>query len=329
MRRSVIICLVGVLCSGAFPQDRKSSPELPSKFQIGRHTFMDIGPPFDFYELFTVRSAPSGTSIEKITLTPAGIECVSPAKIKVASVSITESISSVLESKNPCTIPEKQLRRELKRRKKGLVFSGADVVMQVQCGNQTRLIRADILDRDMFDSAPNTPQHTSWTMRLLSTLDRHFGPGVLDKPIFPGLQEEEASPQAPDSAALRDLIAGKYDALFPDAPHKFTDLYQAAQNPPPPPSVRLLNSGSIAPQLIPLPEYPPLARMVAVEGTVAVRGEIDANGAATNLTFESGHPLLREAVKKAARGWKFPIEVSKQQICLTFEFALNCHAKTQ
>jgi hypothetical protein len=42
---------------------------------------------------------------------------------------------------------KKPLRRELKRCKKCLVFSGADVVLQVQCGTETCLIRTDILDK--------------------------------------------------------------------------------------------------------------------------------------------------------------------------------------
>jgi hypothetical protein len=47
------------------------------------------------------------------------------------------------------------------------------------------MIRSDILDRDMFDPIPNTPEHTARTMRLLQRLDDAIGPGVMEKPIFP------------------------------------------------------------------------------------------------------------------------------------------------
>lgn len=56
--------------------------------------------------------------------------------------------------------------------------------MQVQCGDQNRDIRMDVLDRDMFDPHPNTPQHTSWTMALLRRLDATLGGNVLDEPAF-------------------------------------------------------------------------------------------------------------------------------------------------
>jgi hypothetical protein len=56
--------------------------------------------------------------------------------------------------------------------------------MAVQCGDQTRLIRMDILDRDMFDPAPKTPGHTSWTMTLMGRLDQTVGHSVMEPPVF-------------------------------------------------------------------------------------------------------------------------------------------------
>jgi len=44
------------------------------------------------------------------------------------------------------------------------------------CGGETRLIRSDILDRDMFDASAHTPENTAWTMQLLEKLDKPLGP---------------------------------------------------------------------------------------------------------------------------------------------------------
>src|SRR5271170_2518782 len=167
MRRSVMFCAVLVLSSATFGQANGAISAPPDQFEIGRHTFFDFGPPSDYYELFVVHPTVNGTSIERITLTPPVDSCTRQAKLEVASASINESIAALLGSTNPCAIPEKELRRELKRCKKCLTFSGADVALQVQCGTQARIIRSDILDKDMFDPAPNTPEHTSWTMQLL------------------------------------------------------------------------------------------------------------------------------------------------------------------
>jgi TonB family protein len=56
---------------------------------------------------------------------------------------------------------------------------------------------------------------------------------------------------------------------------------------------------------MPNPVYPPAARAVRAEGTVAVEITIDESGSVTNAVAISGHPLLRAAAEKAARGAKF------------------------
>jgi hypothetical protein len=161
-----------------------------------------------------VRSAESGASIERMTLTPAGDVCFSPAKYEMANGSLTETVPALLGKTDPCKIPEKELLRERKRCKKCMVFSGANVAMQVQCGNQTRIIRSDILDRDMFDPAAQTPEHTSWTMQLLESLDKSLGPGVMDKLMFELTNAEEMLDKSSDPEILKQLPAQPVDATL-------------------------------------------------------------------------------------------------------------------
>jgi TonB family protein len=332
MRCSVTVCAVLFLCCSAMCQDRSAAVQ-PSQFEIGRHTFFDFGPPFDFYEIFIVRPSATGTSVQRITLTLPGQKCVAPAEVKAASASTNESVAKLMGGKNPCTIPEKALRRESKRCKKCSVFSGADVVLQVRCGTVTRLIRTDILEKDWFDASPHTPEHASWTMQLLGRLDDAVGPGIMDRPIFLLPEKGEQPENAMDWPTLRDVSAGKYDALFQGTPDiatdsatgKPSDLYRAAQDHPFPPVVRLLNSsvplreGTFIP-----PTYPPIARLTGTGGRVSFKIEVDPNGKATKLSFESGHPLLRQAVNDAVSQWRFPKEATSQEIQITIEFGLNC-----
>src|SRR5882762_9345741 len=201
MRCSVIVCAVLTSCSVLFlcipasPQKHSDTLTLPDQFVIGRHTFFDFGPPTDFYELFLVRSAGSDTSIQRITLIPPANICIAPAKFESVSASLRGTPAKLLGSTNPCTVPEKDLRRELRRCKNCLVFSGIKVVMQVECGTQTRLIRSDILDRDMFDPTTKTPEHTSWTIALLQRMDSAVGPGAIDtQRIFPTIGTDERPP---------------------------------------------------------------------------------------------------------------------------------------
>lgn len=327
MRPGATFLLILIFCcSTAGARKQRAESPTPGQFEIGRHTYVDNGPPFDFYEIFLVRPSAKGATVEKITLTPPADECFVPAKLDFASASISEPVATLFGNMNPCEIPEKALRHEMKRRKKGLVFSGADVVMQVQCGGMTRLIRSDILDRDIFDPAPKTPAYTSWTMQLMKKLDRVTSPGVWDKPIFPILEENKplSGNAKADAATLRDLSQGKFDVLFDGDPDKPSDLFRASQKPPVIPTARLMKSVPVNPTVFVQPVYPPVAKMARIEGFVTLRIRIGPNGGATDLTFEDGNPVLRFAVKKSISSWRFPKAYSNQQVEMTIDFKLNC-----
>ena len=229
-RRLVAAVLFGaavLICTAATPQKRKPQPPTPDQFLLGRRTFFDIGPPFEFYEIFSVHSAANGsTLVERIQVTPPGDVCTQPATVEVAAGSISESIADLLGGTNPCSIPEKDLRRELKRCKRCLVFSGADVVMQAKCGGESRRIRMDILDRDMFDPHPVTPEHTSWTIGLLGRLDRVLGSTIMDRPAFT-LAEASQPPLMPQpSPLLEDLEKGALDTLFERGSQTSSELFR-------------------------------------------------------------------------------------------------------
>jgi len=293
-------------------------------FEIGRHTFFDVGPPFDFYELLLVRSTGSGSVVQRIILTPPGNACFAPAKIETVSASLTESVSALLGNTSPCAIPEKELRRELKRCKNCIVFSGANITMRAPCGSQSRLIRSDVLDRDMFAVAPNTPEHTSWTMQLLNHLDQALGSGVMEKPAFSVLGEDQATETKLDPEVQRGLESGAFDELFPKEKEKLSSIYSAAQVRLPPPSVQLVGSLPFAPQDPAIPQYPPLARAARIQGLVSFTVFLDTHGNLAAPIFAQGHPLLLEAVREAVRTWKFTDTARGQTISASIQFSLNC-----
>lgn len=245
-----------------------------------------------------------------------------PAKVETAVASLSESVEALLGGENPCAIPEKNLRREMKRCKKCLVFSGADTNMRVQCGKQNRIIRSHVLDRDMFDVAPSTPTYTSWTMQLLGRLDNAFGSNVMDRPVFP-LPEQGSTPPS-SSDALQGLSSGVYDTLFEGAPDKPSDLYRASQRALPSPEINVRTNPSVRPEAGITPSYPPLARLAHVEGKVFLKFKVNQDGSATSLVFESGHAFLRGAAEKVVNSWKFQPDTINQEIEVTIEFKANC-----
>ncbi len=324
MRNSATIVAVVILCSAGTHRVRQPPSAPPDHFVIGRHTFFDFGPPNHYYELFFVDRNTAGYSVERITMTPAVDACWRPATIEIAAGSIAASPETVFGNVNPCTIPEKELLKEQKRCKKCLVFSFANVAVQVQCGAQTRIVRSDILDRDMFDAHANTPEHTSWTMRLLAQLERALGPGVMDKPMF-SMPDEDRT-RSPDQAlpALQKITAGEFDSLFHGAPDTPSSLYRAAQIRPAVPSVRLTSSTPAQPIVFAMPPYSPIGRVAHVEGSVSFTVKVDAKGAVVYVSFVSGPPLLRQSVETSVYGWKFPEGDFGREFQATLEFALNC-----
>jgi hypothetical protein len=324
MRWFPAFCLALFLQGPAVAQEHHAVVPFPEQFAIGRDTFFDFGPPFHYYEILVVRPAADGSSVARILLTPPGAACLVPAKVETASASLRESVPALLGNTNPCTIPEKELRRELKRCKHCLVFSGATVTMHVPCGANSRLIRSDLLDKDMFSSAPNTPKHTSSTMQLLAHLDNAFGPGVMEKPMFSLPDNEQSAPVILDSTIQRELESGTYDELFPGAAEKPSTLLRASQVRYPSPTVQLLSSSPSAPKEFALPKYPPIARAARVQGTVSFTAALDPNGVPITPIFAPGNLILIEAVKREAANWKFPLDAAGEPVSVSIEFSLNC-----
>jgi TonB family protein len=327
MRYGVLILAIFIVGVPTPNQKHRSAPPMPDHFVIARDTFWDFGPPFDDLELIFVRPTEDGSSIERVRLTPSWNECIDPGKVEVAAASINKSPVALLGATNPCAIPEKELTRELKRRKHGLVFSGANVVLQVQCGDQLRQIKSDILDRDIYLASPDTPKHTSWTMKLLEQLDQAIGSRVVDRPIFPlnekpeGVQHPESEP---DSPTLQDVSKGKFDALFPGTTIKASEVYRAAQLLPPAPIVRLVGALDVPPEAFSLPAYPMIAQMTRTEGEVTFDFDIDHNGVPTNIRNDIGPTSLKSGVVSAIKSWKFPKDSAGRQVKVTFEFLLTC-----
>jgi TonB family protein len=320
---------VFVSCAASVCVAQGQSTDLPSRVVIASDTFFDFGPPFNYYELIIAKSSPDGLSVERVEITPPGMACVQPAKVESRTVTVSKTMEELLQGKNPCAIPEKDLDRELKRRKKGLVFSGVNVAMQVQCGAAERMIRMDILDRDLFAATPNTPEHTSWTMGVLRQVNEEFGSDVMDKPAF--ATGDEALPvKAPDSGTIRSLRDGTYDALF-GKNAVISELVRESELPPPPSaSVELESSKPFSPISPQMPDYPPIARAAKVEGSIQVDFDLDSSGKVQNVTVDSEPraKLLQSTTAAAVSNWTFPEAAFGHKVQVTLLFQLNCHASS-
>jgi protein TonB len=86
----------------------------------------------------------------------------------------------------------------------------------------------------------------------------------------------------------------------------------AAPPPPPPPKTttpkRIRVGGQVeSAKLIfqPKPEYPPLAKMARIQGTVRLEAIISRDGTIQDLKVMSGHPLLVKSALEAVQRWRY------------------------
>ncbi|MGA8222311.1 MAG: energy transducer TonB [Candidatus Acidiferrales bacterium] len=63
------------------------------------------------------------------------------------------------------------------------------------------------------------------------------------------------------------------------------------------------------------PEYPPLARVAKIEGTVTISAQIGTDGTIVSLQTTSGHPLLIRAALDAVKQWRYePVVVDGRAV---------------
>jgi protein TonB len=87
---------------------------------------------------------------------------------------------------------------------------------------------------------------------------------------------------------------------------------------------KVLNSQAIS---LPRPNYPPMAKQIRVQGTVAVQVLIDENGKVVSAKALSGHPLLvAEAVRAAQQARFSPTMIGDQAVkvsgVITYNFIM-------
>ena len=100
-----------------------------------------------------------------------------------------------------------------------------------------------------------------------------------------------------------------------DIPKPPPILTKKEEKPTAPVSGGVVNGKAIR---LPTPPYPPPAKAAGAKGDVSVRVTIDEQGNVISAEAVGGHPLLRDAAERAARGAKFrPTTLSKQPVKVT------------
>lgn len=312
---------IALLLCGACAAQR-GNVSMPDSLVIARDTFWDFGPPFDYYDLIQVTKTVDGLAVDQVRVTPHGQACWQPATVEERSVILHKTMSDLLEGRNPCTIPEKDLHREKRRCKKCLASSGMHVAMQASCGGTDRQMSMDVLDRDIYDRRRQTPENTSWSMRLLSELNGVLGPGSEDKPIFQTAPVE--THPVLNTALVSAIRDGRYDELFGKESGVSAIVHEADQPVPLPPSVAIEGVTPIAPIAPKIPIYPPIAKAARVEGLVNLTFDISRDGKVGNVVVVDGPKMVQAGIVDAVSGWSFPESAWGSSGHAAIRFSLNC-----
>jgi hypothetical protein len=123
---------------------------------------------------------------------------------------------------------------------------------------------------------------------------------------------------------LQAIADGKFDEIFgKDSDHPST-LYRMAQNPPRQPFIELTSSDPVRPTAYVDPVYPPIAKAAHVDGVIGFHLTVGSGGLASEITMDSGPPMLRQAATEAIAKWKFSENDSGKFVHGSLRFGLNC-----
>jgi protein TonB len=108
-------------------------------------------------------------------------------------------------------------------------------------------------------------------------------------------------------------------------------VLSSAPPPPPPPKAvtpkRIRVGGQVEQAKLifqPKPEYPPLAKMARIQGTVRLEAIISRDGTIQDLKVLSGHPLLVKAALEAVQRWRYqPTLLNGEPVEVVTEIDVN------
>lgn len=153
-------------------------------------------------------------------------------------------------------------------------------------------------------------------------------PVAIPKKIF---RDEPEPPLEPPGGDVPGSVPGGVPGGMPaGVPRGFLADLSMAPLPPPPkgPAVRRIHVGGQveAAKLIfqPKPEYPPLAKMARIQGTVRLEAVIGKDGTIQDLRALSGPPLLLKPALEAVSRWRYrPTLLNGEPVEVVTEIVIN------
>jgi protein TonB len=177
---------------------------------------------------------------------------------------------------------------------------------------------------------PPTPAAPVRVIKRLSTEDLMKAPTVIPKTISKVKDEPEPPPNAGTVGVVGGVPGGMPGGSVGGVLGGLISSSAPPPPPPPPKSVtpkRIRLGGQVeAAKLMfhPNPEYPPLAKMARIQGTVRLEAVISTDGTIQDLKAVSGHPLLVKAAMDAVARWRYqPTLLNGEPVQVVTEVDVN------
>ena len=295
---------------------------LPSSVTIARHSYFDFGPPFDHYDIASIRATESGVEIERFKLEPEGLQCINPPTMQTGRVEVPRSLAEILQNQNPCAMPLKELRRKEKK-PKGPHFSGALLALRLQCGDGIRTFQISAWDSDLFEPDSKIAPRTAWIRSVFEIVDKE-GPELEEIQLFKVPTDRIVSREV-RSPMEEMLRKGLFDGMLAKAPHALSAIYAESQRTWPAPTAVLKSATLFLPDGD-VPLYPDIARAARLQGTVTISATVLRDGTMTDVRV-TGPPLLVTAARARVSKWIFDAGAAERGFEGVIEYDLNCAGK--
>lgn len=144
--------------------------------------------------------------------------------------------------------------------------------------------------------------------------NKFVAPTVIPKKIEKIVEQ----PQQPDVGMVGGVVGGVPGGSAGGVIGGIIGGVQGGPAPPPKPTAPLRVGGAVMAAKLtygPAPQYPQIAKMAHVSGTVVLHAIIAEDGTIQQLTFISGPALLRQAAMETVRTWRYqPTELDGQKV---------------
>jgi TonB family protein len=311
----------------------------PSEFYVVSQFFSDYGAQF-YYRDIDVKQVGSDSVIRYARVAPTNVYCRRLIIQAVEARVRDKSPAQLVGINNPCAVKPAALRAALhKYPQRGGGFETISFGIVAQCGPSSvslGLPAAEGVNLNNLKSAYPAMVRL-WDLSA-DIIDPAFGPTDI---FHDRSEQDDLVLQLAGEKLVTELISGRYDIGLAAAVRgnvgtwkdpSFRSLLVSYQGPIGATEAKasyvpkLLNSTAYRFTDFVAPEYPRLAMMARIQGTVELQLTLGpATGEVHSVSAVSGHPLLTPTAIEAAKQWRFAQNsVGSETITIAIEYALRC-----